>query len=221
MRQLPSRLRRLDGALADLPLDEPMLLTELDGFLTGIALCPEPIPVAEWITVVWGSDEGGVAPFDDPLDVQWFADAVTARLGEIGRDLARGKPQPIFDIDERNGDVLWEPWIDGFADAMALRPDAWAAIAEGDDRDAADALFCVSLLIAVARDESPLDSVQINAMQDQAPADLIDAVLRLHAMRVRIGAAPSAASLEVRATKVGRNDPCRCGSGLKSKRCCG
>ncbi|RZL70844.1 MAG: YecA family protein, partial [Sphingomonas sp.] len=30
MKNLPSRFRRLDGALADLPLEEPMLLTELD-----------------------------------------------------------------------------------------------------------------------------------------------------------------------------------------------
>lgn len=220
MRQLPSRLRRLDGALADLPLDEPMLLTELDGFLTGIALCPEPILPAEWMTGIWGSDEGGVAPFDDPLDVQWFAEAVMARLGEIGRDLARGKPQPIFDIDERNGDVLWEPWIDGLDEAMALRPDAWSAIAEVD-QEAADVLSRVSLLIAVARHESALDSVEINALQDQAPADLIGAVLRLHAARVRIGAVPSAEATDARPAKVGRNDPCRCGSGRKSKRCCG
>ena len=213
MKQLPSRLRRLDGALADLPLDEPMLLTELDGFLTGVALSPEPIAADEWMTVVWGVDEDGTPPFDDPLDVRWFADAVAARLGEIGRDLARGRPQPIFDVDDRNGDVLWEPWVDGFAEAMALRPDAWASIDEGD---AADALSRIELLIAVARNESALDSVEINAMQDGAPAALSDALLRLHANR----AAPAADPVGV-PVKVGRNDPCRCGSGVKSKRCCG
>ncbi|MES3101714.1 UPF0149 family protein [Sphingomonas faeni] len=112
MKQLASRLRRLDDALADLPLEEPMLLTELDGFLTGILVCPDAIPPAEWLQSVWGSDDSGVAPFDDPLDVQWFADAVVARHAEIARDLARGKLRPIFDVDERNGDVLWELWIE-------------------------------------------------------------------------------------------------------------
>ena len=221
MRQLPSRLRRLDGALADLPLEEPMLLTELDGFLTGVLLCPESIASAEWMTVVWGPDDADVPPFDDPLDVRWFADAVTARLGEIARDLARGKPQPIFDVDERTGDILWEEWIAGFEDAMALRPDAWAALIDGDDRDAAEAFSSLSLLIAVARDESALDSIEINALQDRAPADLIDIVLRLHAAQKRRGAAPPTAPGDARPTKVGRNDPCRCGSGKKSKRCCG
>lgn len=221
MRQLPSRLRRLDDALADLPLDEPMLLTELDGFLTGVLVCPEPILPAEWLQNIWGAEEGGVAPFEDPLDVQWFADAVMARYNEIVRDLGRSKPQPIFDIDERNGDVLWELWIDGFAEAMALRPDSWTALAEGDDPDAADALSRLSMLVAIARNESPLDSVQINAIQDEAPADLIDSVVRLHAARLRRRGAPSAMPINARSTKVGRNEPCRCGSGRKSKRCCG
>jgi uncharacterized protein len=221
MRQLPSRLRRLDDALADLPLDEPMLLTELDGFLTGILVCPDLIMPGEWLPCVWGSDEGGVAPFDDPADVQWFTDAVMARYNEIARDLGRGKPQPIFDVDERNGDLLWEFWIDGFAEAMELRPDSWTAIRAGDDLDAADALSRISTLIAVARNESELDSMEINALQDQAPTDLVDAVLRLHAARVRNIGVPQAPTSDERRVKVGRNDPCPCGSGKKFKRCCG
>ena len=221
MRQLPSRLRRLDDALADLPLDEPMLLTELDGFLTGVLVCPDLIMPGEWLQNVWGCDEAGVAPFDDPADVQWFADAVMARHNEIARDLGRGKPQPIFDVDERNGDVLWELWIDGFAEAMALRPDSWAALNDGEDPDATGALSRISTLIAVARNESELDSVQINALQDQAPSDLIDAVLQLHAARLRKGGVPSTSPISARPIKVGRNEPCRCGSGKKFKRCCG
>lgn len=184
-----------------------MLLTELDGFLTGVLLCPDLIMPGEWLKIVWGSDDSGVAPFEDPLDVQWFADAVMARYNEIARDLGRGKPQPIFDIDERNGDVLWELWIDGFAEAMEMRPESWAALADGDDLNAADALSRLSMLIAVARNESPLDSVQINALQDHALADLIDGILRLHVARLSHAGAPSISPINGRAAKVGRNEP--------------
>lgn len=221
MRQLPSRFRRLAGALADLPLDEPMLLTELDGFLTGIVLSPDPIAPAEWLQNVWGADDGGVAPFQDPGDVQWFADAVAARHGEIARDLSRGKLQPIFDIDDRNGDVLCELWADGFAEAMELRPDDWAAAAAGDDADALAALARMATLIAIAHGESDLDSVQINALQDQAPSDLTDAVLALYRARIRTSDAPLPVTAGAPAARIGRNDPCQCGSGKKSKRCCG
>lgn len=195
-----------------------MLLTELDGLLTGVIVSPEPITPEEWLPIIWGDEADGVPPFDDPLDVQWFREAVMARRDEIGRDLARGRLQPILDTDGRNGDVLWEPWIDGFAEAMALRPDEWSALAEGDDT--ADAVATLSELIAVARGESELDTPTQNALDANASANLAAAVLRLHAIRVRSGGLVAIARESV-PTKVGRNEPCRCGSGKKSKRCCG
>ncbi|PTQ65866.1 uncharacterized protein C8J45_101725 [Sphingomonas sp. PP-CE-3G-477] len=198
-----------------------MLLTELDGFLTGIVVGPDRIPPSEWLQGIWGIDDGETAPFEDPADVQWFVDAVTARCTEIVRDLGRGKPQPIFDVDERNGEVLWELWVDGFSEAMALRPDSWAMLAAGADHDAADALARLSSLIAIAHDESPLDSIEINVVNDRALADLNDSIVRLYAARIRAGELGSMTPLPPTATKIGRNDPCRCGSGVKSKRCCG
>lgn len=219
MKRFPSRFRRLDGALADLAVEEPMLLTELDGFLTGLLICPDAIPAAEWMTVVWGAEVDGIAPFEDPLDVQWFADAVAARRDEIARDLARGKLQPIFDVDERNGEVLWDDWIDGFAEMTTLRPDAWAALAD-DPRTAAPHAR-LATLIAVARDESDLDSVEVNALQDRATAELTGAVQDLYAARARVVDTASGNALATPASKVGRNDACPCGSGNKHKRCCG
>ena len=174
MTRLPSRLRRLDGALADLPVEEPMLLTELDGFLTGLVVCPEPIPQAEWMTVIWGAENSDVPPFEDPLDVQWFAGAVQARRDEIARDLSRGRLQPIIDVDERDREPLWEYWIDGFAEAVALRPTAWDHLAETPVTSVPWARL--RMLIEVAHDESDLDSVEINVVQDGAVASLIDAV---------------------------------------------
>lgn len=219
MRQMPSRFRRLDGALADLPVEEPMLLTELDGFLTGLLVCPEMIPTDAWMTAIWGVETDGVPPFEDPLDVQWFVKAVTARHDEIARDLARGKLQPILDIDERNGDVLWEYWIDGFAEAIALRPEAWDVLSGSPE--GAEAWSRVMALIAIARDESDLDSIEVNAFQDRAVAELTDSVQRLHAARAPAGGMTAAAVAPPVASKIGRNDPCHCGSGKKHKHCCG
>jgi len=215
---MPSRFRRLDGALADLPVEEPMLLTELDGFLTGLIVCPEPIPTNEWMTVIWGVEGDGVPPFDDPLDVQWFVKAVAARRDEIARDLSRGKLQPILDVDERDGEVLWEYWIDGFSNAIALRPDAWDAAAA--DAAWADPWHRLLALIAIARGESELDSVEINAFQDRAVSELTDTVQRLYAARAGGGEAKPIAVDAIVGAKIGRNDPCPCGSGKKYKHCC-
>lgn len=212
MRQLPSRLRRLDDALYNLPADDGMLLSELDGFLTAIAVCPEAVPPLEWLPFVWRAEEGGV-PYDDPLDAQWFADSVIARRDEIVRDLSRDKLRPIFDTDDRNGDVLWDVWIDGFAAAMALRPEHWARLGARDP----EALAQIATLTTIAFDESPLDSVEINALEPSAPALLTNSVQRLYAARTDVVDVPAA----VAPAKAGRNDPCPCGSGRKFKRCCG
>lgn len=211
---MPSRLLRLDGALAMLPVEEPMLLTELDGYLTGLVVCPAAIPTAEWMTVVWGLDTDGVPPFEDPIDVQWFVRAVEARRDEIARDLSRGRLQPILDVDDRDGEVLWEYWVDGLSDAVALRPDAWAAVDSAEWRDAWERL---QMLIAIARNESDLDSVAINAFEDRVVTELTDIVQRLYAARPATGAAPAGPT---RPAKIGRNDPCPCGSGKKHKHCC-
>lgn len=215
---MPSRFRRLDGALAELPVEEPMLLTELDGFLTGLIVCPEPIPVDEWITVIWGVEVDGVPPFEDPLDVQWFVKAVAARREEITRDLSRGRLQPILDVDERDGEVLWEYWIDGFSDAIALRPEAWDAAAA--DAAWGDPWQRLLALIAIARGESDLDSVELNIFEDRAVAELTDAVQRLYAAHARVGEGKALPIDGVVTTKTGRNDPCQCGSGRKHKHCC-
>lgn len=194
-----------------------MLLTELDGFLTGLSVCPEPIPAIEWMTVVWGAETDGVPPFEDPLDVQWFAKAVAARHDEIARDLARGKIQPILDVDDRDGEVLWEYWIDGFAEAIELRPEAWNALS--DDPEWIAPWSRLSTLIAVARDASDLDSVEVNALQDRAVAELTETVQRLYVARAG-GDGTASMAIPTPASKVGRNDPCPCGSGRKHKHCC-
>ena len=194
-----------------------MLLTELDGFLTGLVVCPEAILPAEWMTVVWGVEANGIPPFEDPLDVQWFATAVSARRDEIARDLARSRLQPILDVDERDGEVLWEYWVDGFAEAISLRPDVWEALAKAPESSAPWSRL--KTLIEVAREESDLDSIEVNALQDRAATELVVAVQSLYAAAT--GAASRSPTIAVSTSaKVGRNDPCSCGSGKKRKRCC-
>lgn len=219
MAKFPSRFRRLDDILADLAVDDPLLLTELDGYLTGIAACPDTIDPLEWLPPIWGGVYGEVAPFEEPDDVRLFAEMVTARFNEILRDLGRAKLHPIYDVDERNGDVLWEDWIAGFAMAMDLRPNAWSAVLEGDDPERAAALSALLTLVDIAADDTTLTSIEVNALCDEAPALIERHVPRL---RAGLGGRPDAPSgLAPRTVKIGRNDPCPCGSGKKLKRCCG
>ncbi|WP_445192742.1 UPF0149 family protein [Sphingomonas sp. Tas61C01] len=210
MPKLPSRLRRLDEILGDLPVDEPMLLSELDGYLTAVALCPTAIAPAEWMPGIWGGIAHEPVPFDDPIDAALFAEMVLARLAEIGRDLARDKPKPLFDIDE-NREAVWEEWIWGFAAAadrfLSSVDDAGPA-----ENTALDHLF---VLADIAAERSDLMSIEINALSDAAPTAIVEHLRVLAPQRAIVVAASEPV------TKAGRNDPCRCGSGKKHKKCCG
>jgi len=217
MAKLPSRFRRLDQILADLPMDDPMLLTELDGYLACIAVYPVPITVEEWLPPIWGGTYGEGAPFEDPIDVRLFADMVIARRDEILRNLLRHKFQPIFDLDERTREPIWEDWVLGFATAMELRPQAWSDVAAAH-QGAATAVRSISTLADVASDRSSLTADEINAICDTAPRlipSLVDALSAFRAQEA-VEAAPSGPS-----SRVGRNELCPCGTGKKYKRCCG
>jgi uncharacterized protein len=218
MRILSPRLRRLDGALAALAEERNpvMLLSTLDGFLAGIVLCPVAVPMDEWLPEIWAGTHGE-ASFADARDAAWFADLVSDHAAAIARALDRGagRYQPFIEVDVARGETLWELWIEGFAAAMDLRPEAWTSHAgEG----AAAAIAGLTTLIAIAFDECDLDRERIDALTQEAPA-LIPAYLQLlHASHperaARAAVLPSAA-------RIGRNDACSCGSGAKYKRCCG
>ena len=53
MSGISNRLKLLEKLLADLESDEAMLLTQLDGFLSGIIICPDLILPGEWLPMVW------------------------------------------------------------------------------------------------------------------------------------------------------------------------
>ena len=121
-------LDRLDSALMELPEDnDPMILTEFDGFCAGLIICPEMIAPSAWLPEVWGP--GGAPEFKDLSEMQVMLDLIMAHYNRVASLLMmQGEYYPVMDEDRRNGDILWEFWMMGFAAAMRLRPEAWAAI---------------------------------------------------------------------------------------------
>ena len=57
MTDLPAYLYALEAALLALPPDsEAMVLSQLDGFIAGVIVSPDPVPAEEWLPEVWGED---------------------------------------------------------------------------------------------------------------------------------------------------------------------
>ena len=219
MPNLESELDEFDRLLLDLG-DNWMLLPQLDGYLTGIAVSPDLIPSTAWLRLIWAGDDGeGMPEFEDLAGFQNVLDRIMQHYNGILADLDQpGSYEPIFDIDTRNDDILWEMWIAGFSQAMTLAPDGWSRAAASDDTACKAALNGIEKLAAIAAGESRLSRSKINQWTREAPDLIPNWVEVLHAWRLDND--PNSPT-PVRTGKVGRNDPCTCGSGKKYKKCCG
>ena len=154
MPRLPSYLKKLDKRLTALADEhEVMLLSELDGFLAGIVVCPDLVMPSEWLSLIWGADDEEAEPvFDSMEDVEETVGLIMKHYNAVANDLHRGNGYgPIFDVDRRHDEVLWELWSEGFAQAMALRPESWGMILEDEDETAQAALSALVALSALAR----------------------------------------------------------------------
>ncbi len=219
MAELPSYLDELDRLLLDQG-DHWMLLTQLDGYLTGILVSPDLVPPGSWLKHIWAGDDGeGGEHFEKMEDFQHLIDLVMRHYHDVLALLNQpGSYEPLFDVDTRNEDILWEMWVEGFVQAMNLAPDGWRRIAVSDDTGCRAALKGLAKLHAIANGDARLSRSKEDQWTREAP-DLIPIwVDMFHAWRLENDPSRPAPP---RQGKVGRNDPCPCNSGKKYKKCCG
>lgn len=209
--------------------DDAMLIEEFDGFVAGLLVCPELISPNEWLPLVWNREgEAEQSPLENLDHANRLFGLIMDNYNDVVLTLMN-RPEryrPLFPVDERNGDIIWEVWAEGFAAAVALRPAAWQQLLHAD-HETADAMTGMLVLTHIVRGEiDEIPQEDIDKLSAAAPGLIPDWVVILHEWRLANYRRPSvverAASAPSEAHgKVGRNEPCPCGSGKKYKRCCG
>ena len=173
---------QLEDALLALD-NRAMVLEELDGFIAGILVCPEPIAPGEWFAAAFGLDGGSTTPFDS-IDhantvlslVMEHYDAVATTLEQNPDDYA-----PVLSPDEITGDPGWELWSEGFEVAMALRPKAWQACFDaGGDTKTAMMGMMVLIDLALDVDRDPAATAETTS---EAPELIPEWISALYAYR--------------------------------------
>ena len=225
-------LDRLHDLLSAIPAErDGMTIAELDGYVAALIVCPDTIPPSEWLPRVWGGEH----EFGDVDEAEATIAAVMGHYNRIARELAEHPEDyaPVLEIDPNGGETLWEPWIDGFERAMRLRPDAWEEIALSDDEEASASISMIVALNDFYYGRSELTEEPQDELDRLAPGMIPEFVRNLNAWtksrqigkRGRGGAGFHTPSVHddppAFGRKVGRNEPCPCGSGRKYKRCCG
>jgi uncharacterized protein len=212
-------LAMLDAFLADRVDDDGLMLCDLDGFLTAIAIGPELILPSEWVPLIWGAN----APvFESADEAQQVLGAVMDRYNAILLALARDPStyEPILRAND-DGELIAKDWAEGFLMGLALRRDAWEPMLESDGMTLMPILVlgneaAVASLVADAEDGDLLRSACAEEL-DQT----VVAIDQFWKSRRRLGDDGDGAHSSIGGPKVGRNQICPCGSGRKFKHCCG
>jgi uncharacterized protein len=150
MPDLTDALDELDQLLSELPnADEAFLLTEVDALIAGVLLSPEPVPLEQWLSLVWG---GQVEDFarDSQQHARLIALIQERKTEMVGAFLQGGMAyMPVYDYDADDS-PLWEIWIDSFAIGAALQPPGLVSLVESDDEDLATAVGGLAMLVGLS-----------------------------------------------------------------------
>lgn len=139
--------------------------------------------------------------------------------------MCRSKEECSQDLTYEFDDARWNKWrvycpnsvmlatIGAVDAAMALAPERWSSLAE-DERLQPLLTPFIGFLDVTDPDFEPADNIV--ELLDEAATAIPRATIILRKI-AQFSTGPTAG----RRGKIGRNDPCPCGSGLKYKRCCG
>jgi len=210
----PMSLQELDEFLtSDGAPDRSMALSNLDGFLTAVAIGPDRIKPSEWLPRIWGDES---PEFLSEEEANRVIGTILGRYNQIITQL-RDDPdryQPLIRQNE-HGQVIARDWVAGFMDGVALRFHGWQALLKS--KEYRNDFAPIAVHLTDAQGNSPLNPEEENvkALIEQA-AELIPAAVRSIDRFFK-----QTRPFFEGGTKVGRNDPCFCGSGKKFKKCCG
>lgn len=224
-----AELERLDAFLmSDATGAETMDLEMIDGFFVALAISPEQASEEEWLPHIF---EGAAPEFKDTEEkdeiiglIRRHHAAIQAAFSLKARNKETEEPMyvPIVlqdeGIDEKWRETLGAYWASGFRAGVLLREDLWQdTLDENEDLYEIVAKILTLELGHHPDDEEQLLSVkQRDALIDELPW-LIEDVLHWW-LNKQFGKVETVVHTE---PKIGRNDPCSCGSGKKFKKCCG
>ena len=214
---------RLDQLLAGLGNDDAMIVEELDGFVAALAGAPEPVGADDYLPVVFGLDAQPPGAAAGATVADELATLVRRHARGVSAALDAGGFAPVLAYDEQ-GAPDGSAWAVGFLRAVDMAPDSWDAML--DEKEFGDALDAVEALAATLDDDPdarPPTRREREALIERMIADVADIHEFFRPYR-QAGTTPRAMRVETvrrEQPKVGRNDPCPCGSGRKYKACCG
>ncbi len=205
--------------MSDSTPEDVLAIDELHGYLTAIVCCPVPVVPSDWLTGVWQTEEG--PQFESGEQAQEIMALIMRMHNDIADALRIGEEfGPLMlenTLESGETVVVAQGWCWGFMEGMRARFDAWEP-----HLDMINELVVPIAVLARLGDDDP--ELQELLGDQQKIAELTGAIAEsaaaIYEHNRSIADGPSQ-PFRRQTAKVGRNDPCPCGSGKKYKKCCG
>ncbi|MBL8409020.1 MAG: UPF0149 family protein [Candidatus Accumulibacter sp.] len=224
------QLLRLEQLLEEPALAQSMRLDEVQGYLCAALSGPQATPEALWLSEALGNAEAIASAAGGEA-----ADLLRLLATQLQAELASGEPPMLLlyaqDEDE-NSPSDYVPWCQAYLHGIDSAPAGWfEALGANDDKEDSDEiayldeqLFPLFMLTgdaaaaAAAAGEEWLSGRDLDHMRNECEEKLPQAVTNIYRFWV---AQRSVRTFRHEQARIGRNEPCPCGSGMKYKRCCG
>jgi uncharacterized protein len=228
----PAEIKRLDLALRKLGdhNGDTMTVPEIDGFCTGLILCPEMIPSDQWLKEIWGGQ--GEPDFESVDAFATLMELVMDHCDRIVAQLAAPAHYRPALLPHRKTDAMTAiDWVRGFIRAACLDPDGWERFLASADDKTQTAFVLLLELSLLGTSESRLDETEQSELLVKGPELIPRLILTLNWFHAAPAAGRRSATIipfpEHRTSFQwgGRrsrwNASCPCGSGRPYTRCCG
>ncbi len=211
--------------LSDASPEGAMMLDTLDGFLTALIIGPVIVPPSAWLPLVWDmSGEGKEPKFETLEQDQRIEELLMKMMNSFVMKLSTSpdyyEPRPgtmALGSDETR-DFLIKQWAKGFMIGVNGSGTAWDPLLL--DKQFLMLLAPIYLLSLRADDSVPLD-LEMYRVWERVPEYLRGINEFWLPSRRGEMVKGKGMALVTEAKRIGRNEPCSCGSGKKYKKCCG
>jgi uncharacterized protein len=202
-----------------------MNLETMDGIFAALICGPDNVPPSEYLPEFWGGDVVNEPVFETKPILQEFISLLMRHWNAISQTLHSGEVFLPLLLDDENGVARANDWANGFVRGMEMRRDGWAALME--DEEQAGSLVPIFALAHEHHPDpemhpykEPISAETRERLIIGAAAGVMAIYRYFEAERVTAGRRGTATTFRREAPKIGRNEPCPCGSGKKFKHCC-
>ena len=198
--------------------DEGILgLSDLDGLLVAVVSGPNLIPPSQWLPAVWGD-----------FEPEWESEKEAQKVMMLMIDIMNSTASTFMDSPEEFQPLFYErkvdgktftivdEWCEGYMRGVSLAQELWDS-----------AGLEMQILLKPIKGFTHLTNWQAHDLPTEAEvANMRNAITpnaqAIHAywLQRREDFKPSVSTVRRESPRIGRNDPCPCGSGKKYKKCC-